>query len=89
MTLTLLSSTASRTVGVVNSACVDRVIQRHIEGLGVDAPQTSTSSRSQECADGFLNAHTGTGGLLDPTFGLRYSVAAAPSPWNLVVEAAV
>jgi hypothetical protein len=29
------------------------------------------------------------GGLLDPTFGLRYSVAAAPSPWNLVLESAV
>ena len=29
------------------------------------------------------------GGLLDPTFGLRYSVAAGPSPWNLVLEAAV
>src|SRR2546422_8659996 len=36
----------------------------------------------------FLNAHL-DGGLLDPTFGLRYSVAAAPSPWNLVLEAAV
>jgi len=36
----------------------------------------------------FLNAHL-NGGLLDPTFGLRYSVAAAPSPWNLVLEAAV
>src|SRR5712691_7698572 len=35
-----------------------------------------------------LNAHL-DGGLLDPTFGLRYSVAAAPSPWNLVLEAAV
>jgi uncharacterized protein DUF3187 len=29
------------------------------------------------------------GGVLDPTFGLRYSVAAAPSPWNLVLESAV
>ncbi len=29
------------------------------------------------------------GGLLDPTFGLRYSVAAAPSSWNLVLESAV
>jgi Protein of unknown function (DUF3187) len=29
------------------------------------------------------------GGLLDPTFGLRYSVAAAPSPWNLVLESAI
>ena len=29
------------------------------------------------------------GGLLDPTFGVRYSVAAAPSPWNLVLEGAV
>src|SRR5258706_2156351 len=36
----------------------------------------------------FLNAHL-DGGLLDPTFGLRYSFAAAPSPWNLVVEGAV
>src|SRR5712691_9011949 len=36
----------------------------------------------------FLNAHL-DGGLLDPTFGLRYSVAAAPSPWNLVLESAV
>ena len=36
----------------------------------------------------FLNAHL-DGGLLDPAFGLRYSVAAAPSPWNLVLEAAV
>jgi hypothetical protein len=36
----------------------------------------------------FLNAHL-DGGLLDPTFGLRYSVAAAPSPWNLVLEGAV
>jgi hypothetical protein len=35
-----------------------------------------------------VNAHL-DGGLLDPTFGLRYSVAAAPSPWNLVMEAAV
>jgi hypothetical protein len=35
-----------------------------------------------------LNAHL-DGGLLDPTFGLRYSFAAAPSPWNLVVEGAV
>jgi hypothetical protein len=32
---------------------------------------------------------TPDGGLLDPTFGLRYSVAAAPSPWNLVLESAV
>ena len=29
------------------------------------------------------------GGLLDPTFGLRYSLTAAPSPWNLVLESAV
>lgn len=29
------------------------------------------------------------GGLLDPTFGLRYSVAATPSTWNLVLESAV
>ena len=29
------------------------------------------------------------GGVLDPTFGVRYSVAAAPSPWNLVLESAV
>src|SRR5258708_6753760 len=36
----------------------------------------------------FLNAHL-DGGLLDPTFGLRYSFAAGPSPWNLVLEAAV
>jgi len=36
----------------------------------------------------FLNSAP-DGGLLDPTFGLRYSVAAAPSPWNLVLEAAV
>ncbi len=36
----------------------------------------------------FLNAHL-DGGLLDPTFALRYSVAAAPSPWNLVLEGAV
>jgi hypothetical protein len=35
-----------------------------------------------------LNAPS-DGGLLDPTFGLRYSVAAAPSPWNLVLEGAV
>ena len=35
-----------------------------------------------------LNAHLDAG-LLDPTFGLRYSVAAAPSPWNLVLEGAV
>src|SRR3989475_13080908 len=36
----------------------------------------------------FLNAHL-DGGLLDRTFGLRYSVAAAPSPWNRVLESAV
>jgi uncharacterized protein DUF3187 len=36
----------------------------------------------------FLNAHLDDG-VLDPTFALRYSVAAAPSPWNLVLEAAV
>src|SRR5207247_6280067 len=36
----------------------------------------------------FLNAHL-DGGLLDPTFDLRYSVAAAPSPWNRVRESAV
>ena len=35
-----------------------------------------------------LNAPS-DGGLLDPTFGLRYSVVAAPSPWNLVLEGAV
>ena len=35
-----------------------------------------------------LNAPS-DGGLLDPTFGLRYSFAAAPSPWNLVLEGAV
>jgi len=29
------------------------------------------------------------GGLLDPTFGVRYSVAASPSPWNLVLESAI
>jgi hypothetical protein len=29
------------------------------------------------------------GGVLDPTFGVRYSIAAAPSPWNLVLESAV
>ena len=28
-------------------------------------------------------------GLLDPVFGARYSVAAEPSPWNLVLEGAV
>jgi uncharacterized protein DUF3187 len=36
----------------------------------------------------FLNAHLDDG-VLDPTFALRYSVAAGPSPWNLVLEAAV
>lgn len=36
----------------------------------------------------FLNAHL-DGGVLDPTFALRYSAAAVPSPWNLVLEAAV
>ena len=35
-----------------------------------------------------LNAPS-DGGLLDPTFGVRYSVATAPSPWNLVLESAV
>jgi Protein of unknown function (DUF3187) len=35
-----------------------------------------------------LNAPS-EGGLLDPAFGVRYSVAAAPSPWNLVLEGAV
>lgn len=29
------------------------------------------------------------GGLLDPTFGARYSAAAGPAPWNLVIEGAV
>ena len=29
------------------------------------------------------------GGVLDPTFGLRYSVMARPSPWNLVLESAI
>lgn len=29
------------------------------------------------------------GGLLDPTFGVRYSAAAGPAPWNLVIEGAV
>ena len=29
------------------------------------------------------------GGLLDPTFGVRYTAAQSPAPWNLVVEAAV
>ncbi len=28
-------------------------------------------------------------GLLDPTFGLRYTANQTPAPWNLVVEAAV
>jgi hypothetical protein len=28
-------------------------------------------------------------GLLDPTFGVRYTANSAPAPWNLVVEAAV
>jgi uncharacterized protein DUF3187 len=28
-------------------------------------------------------------GLLDPTFGVRYTAARSPTPWNLVVEAAV
>jgi uncharacterized protein DUF3187 len=28
-------------------------------------------------------------GLLDPTFGVRYTAARSPAPWNLVVEAAV
>lgn len=28
-------------------------------------------------------------GLLDPTFGVRYTTAASPAPWNLVIEAAV
>src|SRR5258706_13690926 len=36
----------------------------------------------------FLNAHL-DGGLLDPTFGQRYSVAAAPWPGNLGLDAAV
>ncbi|HEX4985983.1 MAG TPA: DUF3187 family protein [Burkholderiales bacterium] len=29
------------------------------------------------------------GGVLDPTIGLRYSLQAAPAPWNLVIESAV
>ncbi|HVY07190.1 MAG TPA: DUF3187 family protein [Burkholderiales bacterium] len=36
----------------------------------------------------YLNAIP-DGGVLDPTFGLRYSLAASPSPWNLVLESAV
>jgi len=39
-------------------------------------------------AQTFLNSAP-DGGLLDPTFGVRYSLAAAPSLWNLVVEGAV
>ena len=35
-----------------------------------------------------LNAPS-DGGLLDPTFGVRYSFAEAPSSWNLVLEGAV
>lgn len=30
-----------------------------------------------------------SGGLVDPTVGLRYSIMAAPSPWNLVLEGAM
>lgn len=29
------------------------------------------------------------GGVLDPTFGLRYTAAMSPTPWNLVIEGAV
>jgi len=29
------------------------------------------------------------GGLLDPTFGVRYTAATSPTPWNLVIEGAV
>lgn len=29
------------------------------------------------------------GGLLDPTFGVRYTAAMSPTPWNLVIEGAV
>ena len=29
------------------------------------------------------------GGVLDPTFGVRYSLTTKPSPWNLVLESAV
>src|SRR5688572_8970536 len=29
------------------------------------------------------------GGLLDPTFGVRYTAAISPTPWNLVIEGAV
>jgi len=29
------------------------------------------------------------GGLLDPTFGVRYTAVAGPAPWNLVIEGAV
>ena len=36
----------------------------------------------------FLNSPP-EAGVLDPTFGLRYSLAAAPSPWNLVLESAI
>jgi hypothetical protein len=30
-----------------------------------------------------------SGGLLDPTFGLRYSAVAAPEKWNLIFETAI
>jgi len=36
----------------------------------------------------FLNSPP-DGGVLDPTFGVRYSLAANPAPWNLVLESAV
>jgi len=52
------------------------------------AQQRQRHPRSQEYADGVPELPPGRG-LLDPTFGLRYSFAAAPSPWNLVVESAV
>ena len=29
------------------------------------------------------------GGLLDPTFGVRYTAAMSPTPWNLVIEGAL
>lgn len=29
------------------------------------------------------------GGLLDPTFGVRYTAARSPTPWNLVIEGAL
>jgi predicted PurR-regulated permease PerM len=73
----------------------DGLIERFHQGFGFGTFRRTALARNRvnvvfdlkDANQVFLGAPTG-GGLLDPTFGVRYSGVELPRHWNLVIEAA-